>query len=254
MTAYHLLSDGGSVAKLRHMREELNVLSAGLYLAPANVVPGANLCPASTHGCRADCLFYAGLAGRFASINHVRAEKTKLWVQKPQAFVYLLERDLETLIHAAEKKGAQPVCRLNCTSDIAWMNMGPRLDFHIEEWPQIQFYDYTKLPGHIARHRNGQLPANYHLTFSLSETNDMQAVHALGSGLNVAVPMHIQKHHPPQTFSGYPTIDGDLHDYRFLDPPGGHIVVLSAKGSRAKADRTSGFVKEPDYQLKGASA
>ena len=41
---------------------------------------------------------------------------------------------------------------------------------------------------------------------------------------------------------GLPVIDGDKDDLRFLDPKGGHIVALYAKGA-AKKDR-SGFVQE----------
>ena len=42
------------------------------------------------------------------------------------------------------------------------------------------------------------------------------------------------------TWQGYPVVDGDSDDLRFLDPKGGHIVALYAKG-KAKKD-TSGFV------------
>jgi hypothetical protein len=44
------------------------------------------------------------------------------------------------------------------------------------------------------------------------------------------------------TWQGYPVVDGDKDDLRFLDPKGGHIVALYAKG-KAKKD-TSGFVQE----------
>ena len=38
------------------------------------------------------------------------------------------------------------------------------------------------------------------------------------------------------------TLDGDLTDMRFLDPQGGYVVALYAKG-KAKRD-TSGFVQD----------
>lgn len=47
-------------------------------------------------------------------------------------------------------------------------------------------------------------------------------------------------HKLPETWLGYPVMDGDDSDLRFLDPKG-HIVGLKSKG-QAKHD-TSGFVK-----------
>jgi hypothetical protein len=44
----------------------------------------------------------------------------------------------------------------------------------------------------------------------------------------------------PQTWNGFPVIDGDAHDLRHLDPRG-CVVALSPKGTRAKRD-ASGFV------------
>ena len=42
-------------------------------------------------------------------------------------------------------------------------------------------------------------------------------------------------------YLGTDVVDGDKHDLRHLDPKGGHIIALSPKGSKAKADK-SGFV------------
>jgi hypothetical protein len=44
------------------------------------------------------------------------------------------------------------------------------------------------------------------------------------------------------TWSGLPVVNGDADDLRILDPKGGNIVALYAKG-KAKRD-TSGFVVE----------
>jgi hypothetical protein len=43
-------------------------------------------------------------------------------------------------------------------------------------------------------------------------------------------------------------VNGDEHDFRFLDKRGGHIVVLTPKGKEAKAD-TSGFVLDTLHDL-----
>ena len=92
--------------------------------------------------------------------------------------------------------------------------------------------------------------ANYHLTFSLAESNDLEARAALGNGMNVAVAFAIKKDDAkPAQFSGFPVIDGDTTDVRFLDPKGGHIVGLFAKGD-AKKD-SSGFVRKINTVMVG---
>ena len=101
------------------------------------------------------------------------------------------------------------------------------------EFSTIQFYDYTKYPNRL------DLPDNYHLTFSLSETNKAQALDVLDRGQNIAAVFNTKKDQPlPDTCWGYPVFDADLDDERFLDPYG--IAGLRAKGP-AKKD-FSGFV------------
>jgi hypothetical protein len=109
-------------------------------------------------------------------------------------------------------------------------------------FPDVTFYDYTKV---AKRRRAKGFPANYHLTFSLSEDNDRLAYLEANEGSNVAVVFDVRKGAPlPDTFAGRPVIDGDISDMRFKDPRG-VIVGLRAKGSRGKSD-TSGFVRSPD--------
>jgi len=104
------------------------------------------------------------------------------------------------------------------------------------EFPEVQFYDYTKIPKPWLR----QLP-NYSLTFSLSEVNLELALDALRHQVNVAVVFDTRKGESlPETWHGYRVIDGDVSDLRFTDPMG-VVVGLRAKG-RAKRD-TSGFVQ-----------
>ena len=89
----------------------------------------------------------------------------------------------------------------------------------------MQFYDYTKHPKPWLR----TLP-NYHLTFSHSGHNFEDCLEALQHGINVAVVFTTRRGEAlPETWNGFPVIDGDLHDCRFLDPTG-VVVGLRAKG------------------------
>jgi hypothetical protein len=107
-------------------------------------------------------------------------------------------------------------------------------------FPGVTFYDYTATPARIAAFLAGELPSNYHLTFSRKEnTSDLVVSSVLQSGGNVAVVFRKQL---PQTFLGFPVVSGDDTDLRFLDGRG-VVVGLTEKGL-AKKDKT-GFVLEP---------
>ncbi len=118
------------------------------------------------------------------------------------------------------------MARLNVFSDIPWERF---LDL---ERFRIRFYDYTKISKRL-----GNVPSNYYLTFSLSEKNESDGQRALSLGFNIAVPFRER----PKRFWGFPVIDGDTHDYRFLDPQPA-VVGLKPKGL-AREDST-GFVRE----------
>jgi hypothetical protein len=97
----------------------------------------------------------------------------------------------------------------------------------------VQFVDYTKNPRRFER----QLPPNYDLTFSRSETNEADAIKVLERGHNVAI---VFAGDMPKAWNGYRVINSDEHDLRHLDPKG-VVVGLTPKGNKAKRD-ISGFV------------
>jgi len=216
-----------------------------LHLAPADV-SGYNTCPKATAGCKAACLNTAGRGGMFKKgettnvIQQARIRKTKFFFEDRENFLATLKDDIRKAIKQSEKKGLIPVFRLNGTSDIAWEKYGV-----IQEFPNVQFYDYTKILG---RKVNGL--ANYQLTFSAADGNDLDVRRAIKEGYNVATVFGIKKSQPmPETYEGMPVFNGDDSDLRFLDPKG-VVVGLYAKG-KAKKD-TSGFVKYPVIMMKAA--
>jgi hypothetical protein len=209
---------------------KLGYLSFILHLAPADV-SGYNTCPKATAGCKAACLNTAGRGGMFkkgASTNMIqeaRKRKTRYFYEHRNSFLQDLEQDIARAVRYAERQGLTPVFRLNGTSDLSWEKY-----FIIEKFPQVQFYDYTKVLGRKTSH----LP-NYHLTFSAADGNDADVQKALAQGMNVTVVFD----EIPETYMGRPVFNADETDLRFLDPKG-VILGLKAKG-RAKKDRT-GFV------------
>jgi hypothetical protein len=213
----------------------MGVVTKSLSFAPASV-SGFNVCPSSSEGCRKGCLFTSGYARVHPrKIQPARIAKTRYMKLFPALFRKQLERELSNSLRTATRKGVRLAIRLNVLSDIIWEREFPGL---IEGFPEIQFYDYTKHYLRMLRYVDGLLPGNYHLTFSWSGVNAEQCKTVLEKGGNVAVPFHKSL---PASFLGFPVIDGDVTDLRFLDPQGGYIVGLKAKGD-AKKDFTSGFV------------
>jgi len=203
-----------------------------LYLYPNKAI-----CPNSSTECMTDCLVHAG-RGRTHSVSNARKRKTKYFTEDTNAFMLELYGDILKLGLKAKKNNLIPVVRLNGTSDICWelieFSLGGYYGFPSEfapkynifqYFPQYQFYDYTKDFTKLISKK----PDNYHLTFSFSGENDIQCSKALQLGYNVAKVFH----DPTEILERFhKSIDGDLHDLRFLDPKGGHIVVLRAKGTK----------------------
>lgn len=210
---------------------KLGYLSFILHLAPADL-SGKETCPKRTAGCTAACLNTAGRGGMFKlgestnMIQQARIRKTRWFFEDRAGFMLQLEQDIAKGIRQAAKLGLTPVFRLNGTSDLSWEKYGI-----IEKFPQVQFYDYTKVLGRKVQH----LP-NYHLTFSAADGNGKDVERALVAGMNVAVVFD----RVPEAYMGRTVTDADEHDLRFLDPKM-TIAGLKAKG-RAKKD-TTGFVR-----------
>jgi hypothetical protein len=101
----------------------------------------------------------------------------------------------------------------------------------MEAFPDMQFYDYTKVIKRL-----GNTPDNYHLTASYSENMAPETMSdILDAGHNVAVVFRVCEHKAkcacklPTSWRGYTVINGDASDVRFNDP-NGVIVGLKAKG------------------------
>ncbi len=199
--------------------------TAIMHLSPASS-GGINVCPHASDGCKAVCLAFQG-RGNMSTVQLARVRKTEFWRDNRAEFIGTLHTDIGTHARRARKAGQLPAVRLNGFSDLPWERIAPEL---FADYPDVQFYDYTKVPGRF------DLPANYHLTFSRSECNEAHAREALRNGQNVAV---VFRDTLPAEFWGYEVISGDDTDLRFLDPSP-RVVGLVAKG-RARHD-TSGFV------------
>jgi hypothetical protein len=220
-----------------------------LYLAPYKL-SGVNICPmAEAAHCIEACLNEAGNPAYAETKRKGRLNKTVYFLQAKNDFINQLIREIVLEQSKAKRDGFELLIRLNGTSDIRWENqsftLSPKLakvlglqarEYRniMQVFPNVQFYDYTKIPN------RKDLPKNYDLTFSYSGVLGFQkyAEKAIESGMRLAVVFRDKKT-IPETFLNMQCVDGDDSDIRHLDPHG-VVVALYAKGP-AKKD-FSGFV------------
>lgn len=181
-----------------------------LYMSPykANSL-GKNVCSHASKGCADSCLVGSGNGGMFESVKKGRLMKTEFFLRDRSNFFNQLRKEITKVI-LKKKEGEVITFRLNGTSDIPYENFKVFDGKNIFEiFPDVQFYDYTKNYTRFDK----VLPANYHLTFSRSETNEEKAVELLNRGFNVA--MVFTK--LPEIYKGFKVINADDSDLRFLD-------------------------------------
>lgn len=247
--------------------QDKGYMTAVLYMTPERGAdPDTNLCPsAQIAGCVTDCLNTAGRGGMapgngtFVSpsgtvlpdntVQRARLRRTMMFLHDRTAFMRLLVSEINAAYRMAVQAGLTLVVRPNGTTDIRWEDIYFTLTdsahakpYNIfEVFPNIQFYDYTKLPNR----RRALDILNYNLTFSYSHRAEfapiiVKALQVYGDKVNFAAVFARKKSDPmPEYFLGREVIDGDESDLRFLDRAG-VVVALTAKGRARKSD--SGFI------------
>lgn len=223
--------------KLDKSHEE-GYLSCGINLSPSTEsveFGGANMC-AFSGDCAASCLKFAGF-NAMRTHKPARVERTLLLLEARAVFRRVLEKEMAAFMRKAVRDALTPCGRPNLLSD------RPELATMMAECePGLQLYDYTKLPKPWLRAHN-----RYHLTYSLDTHNEREAIDAINHGINVAVVFN-PEHPIPDAFTlggvEYPTLDGDKHDLRFLDPQF-HVVALKGKRIAGGKERAieSGFYR-----------
>ena len=218
--------------------EKIGFYTGILYLAPSDL-SGHQVCPmAKLAKCDIACLNTSG-RGAFNSIQSARINKTKYFFTYRNEFMINLCKDIEKGIKKAKLLNQELLIRLNGTSDIRFENIDfTYKDIHynniMEAFPNVQFYDYTKIPNRI------NLPSNYDLTFSYSNAITFHKYNeiAFKNKQRIAVVFRYVND-IPMTFKGLNVIGGDNSDVRHIED-NNVIVALYAKG-KGKKDN-SGFV------------
>jgi len=206
--------------------DKLGIKTYGIYLAPAQIST-YNVCSHATSGCKSACLYTSGRAKMTDRIPRARIAKTKMLFEQPERFIHIVKKEITNAAKLAKKKNYDFAIRLNLTSDLPINDInGVNL---LEELPDYQFYDYTKVPSRIELLK--KYP-NYHLTFSYDgfDKTWKTCEKFLEAGGNVSVVFYPNI---PKTFKGYEVIDGDESDVRFMDEKG---TIVGLKYKRTKGD------------------
>ena len=240
-----ILTKGESNAKLKKgITEKADVML--LHMLPHNKADvlmrrkvKRTLCPfAKLAQCHEPCLNTAGRGGIIKrgettnSIELARLRRSLYYLDDRENFLAQLHKEITAFMHKCKRNNKKPCIRLNGTSDIQYENELYQGKNMFEHFPDVQFYDYTKIPT-----RKVDKHSNYHLTWSYSEANKKYAELFDKVPNNKAVVFRDKI--LPKMFKGLKVIDGDKTDMRFLDKPNS-VVGLKAKG-KAKKDY-SGFV------------
>ena len=216
--------------------QKLNYITGIVYLAPSNESGEFNTCGDASKGCREACLFTAG-RGAMRNVKDARIAKTLAFYHNKDKWMIQLIEEISALVKKANKLRMTPCVRLNGTSDIPWERVKQDGMNIMEHFPHVQFYDYTKNIARMLSFLRGEMPANYHLTFSRSEENEDKCLAVLNSGGNVAVVF--RKNFSPKEFYGKEVVNGDENDLRFMDKK--NVIVRLIEKGRAKKD-DKGFV------------
>jgi hypothetical protein len=190
--------------------------------------PGGWRCPNTTAECLRHCLRTSGRL-KLSGAEKARRSRTEFYRTNPVAFMGKLYGEIRKFVKYCHKNGKFPAVRLNGLSDLDWRNV-----YH--DFPEVQFYEYTKRPGFIHDAITRDNPLNVHYTLSWTGStrdggNAALCVDYLAAGGIVAqiatVGQDLYGEH-------YQSTDGDRHDLRFLDPPG-TISRLKPKGAMKAA-------------------
>jgi hypothetical protein len=227
-------------------------------------------CPGASTGCASLCYSGSGMLG-LPIQTEAKLRRQLGFLFKTASYMEVLVASIASARAAAMKAGKKLAIRLNLTSDIAWEHLPISISDDLADWlgthakyrvlpgrypniptlfPDLLFYDFTKVAGRMRAFLHGKLPGNMHLTWSFSENADSipMAMDVLESGKASVVMVFDLKANracraggslpPSVTLTDsrgrvvtVPVVDGDAHDMGPFYPP--HAVA----GSRYKPAR-----------------
>lgn len=226
---------GGTTKSVKHRKaEKYGELTYSLYLAPAKT-SGYEVCPGRTSECTALCLNESGMNTMVRNdkgdmINDSRITKTKLFFEHREFFMKWMISEIKAAQRKAIRMTYAFSIRINNTSDISPEDFQLDGVNILQMFPEIQFYDYTKVKDRIDLMTKYN---NYDVTYSYTGYNLTECQKMLLNKIKVAVVFKLV----PENFMGYKVIDGDKYDMRYRD----EAVVIGLKYKRVRTKLNTNF-------------
>lgn len=192
-----------------------------IYLAPWQS-SGYQVCGGGQN-CHKHCLNYSGQEKvaefAFGSANRVmgaRICKTRAFYEKRDLFMQVMIHEIKRYMRKAENMNMEFSVRINGTSDLSPLLFKDPISGKnvLELFPNVQFYDYTKIPNRI---KLMEKYANYDVTFSYDGYNGKECEEFLRNGGKVAVVFYDKKNRLPKEYKGWKVVSGNEYDMRYLD-------------------------------------
>jgi hypothetical protein len=222
-----LLTKGISSPKLAKYAGT-DYMSAILYLASAVYEP--SLCP-NAGDCKNSCLITQAGRGAFDPVVSAARNRRSDWLLSDRpGFESQLVREIAQLVAYAAKRGKRVAIRLNGGSDLDWSSV-------YSQFPGVVFWEYTKRPELALRLQS----AGVHVTYSVNERTTPRILQAISMHrISTATVYSVARGKPLPAG----IVDGDLHDFRFLDARGSRIGLRLKSNKRVTASKlTGGFVR-----------
>ena len=216
----------------------INFINAGLTMSPHKEASefferAFNHCPFATEACALACVGAETGQGKLPSSKIARMGRTVALYFDPVLFKELIHLEIKELEIEARKREIltgenwRIAFRPNVASDN--IQFADYLAMMHHQNDRIVFYDYTVIQKAVTDNK-GSVNRVYSRKDS---SNEKQCLDVLKKGFGVAV---VFAGDLPDTWQGYPVIDGDVNDLWFTRKPeeGGFVVGLKVKGSNAQ--------------------
>ena len=236
-----VLSEDKSNAKLAKSAANTEAKTLIYYGAPAMSSGIANTCSHATKQCIELCLNTSG-NGRYDGIQLSRIAKTRLQTYHPEIFYAMVRTEIEYYLDRLDGKEFLAI-RPNGTTD----QFNDHISAIIDDFPQVQFYDYTAVPSRLTKTRE-----NYHVTLSRKETKANHNWLREHYGVqNVAIVVTKELKNTLLELGkvcGISVVDFDTHDLRLPSVDGTRLIGLLTPKGKARG-KESGFIVSTLDQL-----
>ena len=247
----------GTNTKMEKLPNGREVINSGVTMAPSKRSKIVNVCEWASAACIATCVLWFAGRRAAAKMRECARNITALWFFWPERFYARYDRELANQERRAAAAGVESYNRPNVASDL-------NHDRIVAKHPRTTFYDYTAGFVRMLQYLMGELPPNYHLTFSVKESTPYEHVReVISRGGNVAVVVDSYYWGPTKRYGLMPAravfqtadgesfsvdvVHGDRHDIRTPEFDGrGKMIGLLLKAQSNKVKelaRSRGFAK-----------